>query len=88
MHGEPTPRQSSRRSPKVEERSPYAPTEFADATSEAFATIDVGTTAEYEVYRAKLAKHPKHKENVEQLTKERAILSIYRAIIQRVDSRS
>jgi NIPSNAP len=41
----------------------YAPTEFAGATSEAFATIDVGTMAEYEVYRAKLAAHPRHQEN-------------------------
>src|ERR1700760_1153921 len=62
----------------------YAPTEFAGATSEAFATIDVGTMAEYEVYRAKLAEHPKHKENVAKVTAEGAILSIYRAIILRV----
>src|ERR1039458_4861135 len=41
----------------------FAPTEFAGATSEAFATIDVGTMAEYESYRAKLAAHPKHQEN-------------------------
>jgi hypothetical protein len=65
----------------------YAPTEFSGATSEAFATIDVGTMAEYEVYRAKLAAHPKHKENVVKVTKEGSILSIYRAIIQRVDPR-
>jgi len=38
----------------------YGPTEFAGATSEAFATIDVGTMAEYEVYQAKLAAHPRH----------------------------
>jgi hypothetical protein len=62
----------------------YAPTEFAGATSEAFATIDVGTMAEYEVYRAKLAAHPKHRENVAKVTAEGAILSIYRAIILRV----
>ncbi|MBV9887829.1 MAG: hypothetical protein JO119_14880 [Acidobacteria bacterium] len=43
--------------------------------------------AEYEVYRAKLAAHPKHKENVERVTKERAIQSIYRAIIQRVEAK-
>ena len=42
----------------------YAPTEFAGATSEAFAMIDVGTMAEYEVYRANLAAHTKHQENV------------------------
>ncbi len=65
----------------------YAPTEFAGATSEAFATIDVGTMAEYESYRAKLAAHPKHQENADKVSKEGAILSIYRAIIQRVQPR-
>ena len=63
----------------------YAPTEFAGATSECFATIDVGTMAEYEVYRAKLAAHPKHKENAAKVAESGAILSIYRAIIQRVE---
>ena len=63
----------------------YSPTEFAGATSEAFATIDVGTMAEYEVYRAKLAAHPKHKENAARVTESGAILSIYRAIIQKVE---
>jgi hypothetical protein len=33
----------------------YAPTEFADATSEAFATIDVGTMAEYVRYALQFA---------------------------------
>ena len=63
----------------------YAPTEFAGATSEAFATIDVGTMAEYEVYRAKLAAHPRHQDNVRKIEASGAIHSIYRAIIQRVD---
>jgi hypothetical protein len=63
----------------------YAPTDFSGATSEAFATIDVGTMAEYEVYRAKLAAHPRHKENVAKVIKEGAILSTYRAILQRVE---
>ena len=63
----------------------YAPTEFAGARSEAFATIDVGTMAEYEVYRGKLAAHLKHQENVEKVSKQGVILSIYRAIIQRVN---
>ena len=63
----------------------YAPTEFAGDTSEAFATIDVGTMAEYEVYRAKLAAHPKHKENACKVEASGAIHSIYRAIIQRVE---
>ena len=63
----------------------YAPTEFSGATSEAFATIDVGTMAEYEVYRAKLAAHPQHKENVAKVETSGVIHSIYRAIIQRVE---
>lgn len=63
----------------------YAPTDFSGATSEAFATIDVGTMAEYEAYRAKLAAHPRHKENAAKVSKEGAILSTYRAIIQRVE---
>lgn len=62
----------------------YAPTDFAGATSEAFATIDVGTMAEYEVYRGKLLAHPKHKENVAAVERQGAILSTYRAILQRV----
>jgi hypothetical protein len=63
----------------------YAPTDFAGATSQAFATIDVGTMAEYEVYRAKLAAHPKHQENARKVEASGAIHSIYRAIIQRVE---
>lgn len=65
----------------------YAPTEFAGATSEAFATIDVGTMAEYEVYRAKLAAHKTHKENAAKVVQQGAILSVYRAIVQRVEPR-
>ncbi|MGA2889224.1 MAG: NIPSNAP family protein [Terracidiphilus sp.] len=63
----------------------YAPTEFAGATSEAFATIDVGTMAEYEVYRAKLAAHPIHQENARKIDASGAIHSTYRAIIQKVE---
>jgi len=62
----------------------YAPTEFAGDTSEAFATIDVGTMAEYEAYREKLAKHPKHRENVAKIEASGAIHSTYRAIIKKV----
>jgi hypothetical protein len=62
----------------------YSPTDFSGETSEAFATIDVGTMAEYEVYRAKLAAHPKHQENARKIEASGAIRSIYRAIIQRV----
>ena len=65
----------------------YAPTDFAGDTAEAFATIDVGTMAEYEVYRAKLATHPKHKENVRQVEASGVIHSTYRAIIQRVEQK-
>jgi hypothetical protein len=63
----------------------YAPTEFSGATSEAFALIDIGSMAEYEAYRSKLAAHPRHKENVALVEKAGAILSIYRAIIRRVE---
>lgn len=63
----------------------YAPTEFAGATSEAFATIDVGTMSEYEKYRAKLAAHPKHKDNAAKIEASGAIRSIYRAIIKKVE---
>jgi hypothetical protein len=63
----------------------YAPTDFAGATSEAFATIDIGTIAEYEAYRTKLAEHPKHKENTAKLEASGAVRSIYRAIIKRVE---
>lgn len=62
----------------------YAPTDFAGAMSEAFATIDVGTMAEYEVYRAKLAAHPMHKENARRIEASGAIHSVYRAILKRV----
>jgi len=64
----------------------YGPTEFSGATSEAFATIDVGTMAEYEVYRAKLAAHPQHIANVKKVEATGAIRSIYRAIIQKIDA--
>jgi hypothetical protein len=63
----------------------YAPTEFAGDTSEAFATIDVGTMAEYELYRGKLAGHPKHQQNARKLEASGAIHSVYRAIIQKVE---
>jgi NIPSNAP len=66
----------------------YAPTDFAGATSEAFATIDVGTMAEYEVYRAKLAAHPKHVEAARKLAASGAVLSIYRAIVQKVEPKA
>ena len=63
----------------------YAPTDFAGDTAEAFATIDVGTMAEYEIYRAKLAANPKHLEYAAKLHASGAIRSVYRAIIQRIE---
>jgi hypothetical protein len=39
----------------------------------------------YEVYRAKLAAHPKHEENVRTIEASGAIHSIYRAIIEMVE---
>jgi hypothetical protein len=63
----------------------FAPTDFAGDTAEAFATIDVGTMAEYEIYRAKLADNPKHKEYAAKLQASGAIRSVYRAIIQRIE---
>ena len=64
----------------------YAPTDFAGDTAEAFATIDVGTMAEYEIYRAKLADNPAHKQNAANLQASGVIRSVYRAIIQRIES--
>ena len=63
----------------------FAPTDFAGDTAEAFATIDVGTMAEYEIYRAKLADNPKHKEYAAKLQASGAVRSVYRAIIQRIE---
>jgi hypothetical protein len=64
----------------------YAPTEFSGATSEAFAMIDVGTMAEYEVYRGKLAAHPRHIENVKKVEATGVVRSVYRAIIKKVEA--
>lgn len=66
----------------------YAPTDFAGATNEGFGIIDFSSLAEYEVYRAKLATHPLHKENVAALEKSGVVLSIYRSLIQRVEPRA
>jgi len=38
-----------------------------------------------EVYRAKLAAHPRHQENARKIEASGAIHSIYRAIIQKVE---
>jgi NIPSNAP len=64
----------------------FLPTDFAGATSEAFGLIDFPSLAEYEVYRAKLAAHPLHKQNAASLDGKGALLSIQRSLIQRVES--
>ena len=64
----------------------YAPTDFAGDTAEAFATIDVGTMAEYEIYRGKLAENPVHKQNAAKLQASGVIRSVYRAILQRIEA--
>lgn len=63
----------------------FAPTDFAGDTAEAFAFIDVGTMAEYEAYRTKLAADPKHKQYAAKLQASGVIRSVYRAIIQRIE---
>jgi hypothetical protein len=63
----------------------YLPTDFAGATNEAFGIIDFPSLAEYEVYRAKLAAHPLHKQYVEKLERSGALLSIQRSLVQRVE---
>ena len=84
--GSPMLRQSSLPSRKAAAASPdITPNRIAGATSEAFATIDVGTMSEYEKYRAKLAAHPKHKDNAAKIEASGAIRSIYRAIIKKVE---
>jgi hypothetical protein len=65
----------------------YIPTDFSGATNEGFGLIDFPSLGEYETYRARLANHPLHKKNAATLEKSGALLSIYRALIQRVDPR-
>lgn len=64
----------------------FLPTDFAGATNQAFGIIDFPSLAEYEVYRAKLAAHPLHKQYVQTLERTGALLSIERSLIQRVES--
>src|ERR1700719_2478558 len=63
----------------------FLPTEFAGATNEAFGLINFPSLAEYEVYRARLAVHPLHKQYVEKLERSGALLSIQRSLVQRVE---
>lgn len=65
----------------------YLPTDFSGATNEGFGLIDFPSLTEYEAYRSRLANHPLHKENVAALERSGALLSIYRALIQRVEPR-
>jgi len=62
----------------------FLPTDFAGATNEAFGLIEFPSLAEYEVYRAKLAAHPLHKQYVETLERTGALLSIHRSLVERV----
>ena len=64
----------------------FLPTDFAGATSEAFGMIDFSSLADYEAYRARLAEHPLHKKNADLLQRKRAVLSIQRSLIQRVEA--
>ncbi len=63
----------------------YLPTDFAGATNETFGIIDFPSLAEYEVYRAKLAAHPLHKQYVKKLERSGALLSIQRSLVQQVE---
>jgi hypothetical protein len=65
----------------------FLPTDFAGATNEAFGIIDFPSLGEYEIYRAKLAAHPLHKQYVEALEGSGALLSIQRSLIQRVEAK-
>jgi hypothetical protein len=65
----------------------FLPTDFAGATNEAFGIIDFPSLAEYEIYRAKLAAHPLHKQYVETLERSGALLSIQRSLIQRAEAK-
>jgi len=65
----------------------FLPTDFAGATNEALGLIDFPSLADYEIYRAKLAAHPLHKQYVEVLERSGALLSIQRSLIQRVEAK-
>jgi hypothetical protein len=61
----------------------YMPTDFAGTTSEGYGLIDI-PLADYEAYRARLAAHPLHKQNAALLEQSGALVSTYRAFIQKV----
>jgi NIPSNAP protein len=64
----------------------FLPTDFSGPTNEALGLIDLPTLAAYEQYRAALANDPEHKKNVARLEQSGVILSMNRAIIQRVQN--
>jgi hypothetical protein len=64
----------------------FMPTDFAGATNEAIGLIEFPSLAEYEIYRAKLAAHPLHRQYVAALESTGALLSIHRSLVQRVES--
>jgi hypothetical protein len=61
----------------------YIPTDYAGNTNEGYGLIDVAMD-DYDTYRKTLADHPLHKENAARLERSGALVSIYRAFIQRV----
>jgi len=64
----------------------FLPTDFSGPTNEALGLIDLPTLAAYEQYRAALANDSEHKKNVARLEQSGVILSMNRAIIQRVQN--
>jgi hypothetical protein len=63
----------------------FMPTDFAGPTNEAIGVIDVGSLADYEVYRAKLAAHPLHKKNAAELERTGAHM---RSLIERIEPKN
>ncbi len=63
----------------------FLPTDFAGATDEALGLIDFPSLAAYEIYRARLASHPLHKQNVAVLESSCAVFSTHRSLIRRVE---
>jgi hypothetical protein len=64
----------------------FLPTDFAGATNEAIGLIDFPSLAEYEIYRARLAAHPLHKQNVFILESNGAVLSIQRSLVRQIEA--
>jgi hypothetical protein len=63
----------------------FLPTDFAGPTNEAFGLIDFQSLADYEIYRAKLADHPLHKQNAARLESTGALLCTQRSLLRRVE---